>query len=80
MNKFKIGDRVMIKNVTSEDIENGVKVGMTATVLENSIAPYLKIDNWVTNNDNYGFDIITGVEFETVCYAMDETQLEKTTI
>lgn len=78
MAKFKIGDKVIIKEVNEDDITVGINVGMIATVLEESKAPYLKIDNWDNKDyDCYGIDPITGIEFDTVCWAIDENMLEK---
>jgi hypothetical protein len=50
MAKFKKGDRVRVVSVESTDIEVGISVGDTATVLEdNSTVPYLRMDKYNEN-------------------------------
>ena len=53
MAKFKKGDRVRVLSVESADIEVGISVGDTATVLEdNQISPYLRMDKYNENLSN----------------------------
>jgi hypothetical protein len=50
MAKFKKGDRVRVVSVESADIEVGISVGDTATVLQdNSTVPYLRMDKYNEN-------------------------------
>lgn len=44
--KFKEGDRVRIVSIDDLDKGEGIKVGMTATVLEECSAPYCRIDGF----------------------------------
>jgi hypothetical protein len=56
MAKFKKGDRVRVVSVESTDIEVGISVGDTATVLENNeTVPWLRMDKYNENLSNlYG--------------------------
>ena len=69
MSKFKIGDRVVLKDL--EDFyHRGLEIGMVGTVLEDHELPFVKFDNF-TNGHNGD-----GLSDKDDCWSCYENRLE----
>ncbi len=86
MAKFKIGDRVRVANIDTDDAKSGARVGSTGRVLDNSVAPWVRMDHKIeihgatTSLCEYGYGKVfaeTQLEFESVTIDQIRDQLAK---
>ena len=86
MAKFKIGDRVRVANIDTDDAKSGARVGSTGRVLDNSVAPWVRMDHKIeihgatTSLCEYGYGKVfaeTQLEFESVTIDQTRDQLAK---
>lgn len=69
MNKFKVGDRVVLRDLTSF-YHHGLKDGMIGTILEDHDLPYVKFDNFTEGHNGGGLSDMND------CWACYEGRLE----